>query len=522
MRNEQIYQELVRTGALVANEQRKTNQLSILVDQTFDISHSDLSCLYLYEEQEGQRLLNLEAQRGDFEVPNRLSTDDELWEFLEECEETLILSARNTAFFHTAFLNSAMNSSVVLPLFTATTQLGYLILNATEEAFFGSEEFYFLDSFVRLSSGMVQSAQLYRDLERQFKEVELLERYQENIFASMTDLLITTDAKGHIHYFNQAALERLGLKEDLVGEPFEKVFNASLGKKVLKAINEADVQGEAKPGIEGIMKRKEDEDMDFRLNISPLRGKRGKKEGLTLLFTDQTHERQLQSKMESVVEERRIVKDMFARYLSSDIVQTLVDRPDLVKPGGDKKMATILFADIRGYTSFSETKDPQYIIGVLNAYFSEAVEIIIKYKGYIDKFIGDAIMAAWGVPIYSEEDDARAAVECAVELQNLINSKDRNFFTGDASHLRVGIGMHTGPLIAGNLGSNRRMDYSVIGDTVNVAARLEGVAGPGQVIITQKTRDLIGDKFKVKALEPVQVKGKVKPLNIYNVLKKIE
>jgi len=164
MRNEQIYQELVRAGALVANEQRKTNQLSILVDQAFDISHSDLSCLYLYEEREGQGLLTLEVQRGDFEVPNRLSSDDELWEFLEECEETLILSARNAVFFHTAFLNPSMNSAVVLPLFTATTQLGYLILNATEEAFFGSEEFYFLDSFVRLSSGMVQSAQLYRDL----------------------------------------------------------------------------------------------------------------------------------------------------------------------------------------------------------------------------------------------------------------------------------------------------------------------------------------------------------------------
>jgi len=521
MRNEQLYQELVRAGALVANEQHKTHQLSILVDQTFDISHADLTCLYLYEERDGQRRLSLEVQRGDYEVPNRLSADDELWEFLEECEETLILSTRNAAFFHTAFLNPSMNSAVVLPLFTATTQLGYLVLNAAEEAFFGSEEFYFLDSFVRLSSGMVQSAQLYRDLEQQFKEVEQLERYQENIFASMTDLLITTDANGHIHYFNHAAVERLGLREELVGKPFEKVFNASLGKKVLRAITEADAQDEAKPGIEGIMKRKEDEDMDFRLNISPLRGKRGKKEGLTLLFTDQTHERQLQSKMESVVEERRIVKDMFARYLSSDIVQTLVDRPDLVKPGGDKKMATILFADIRGYTSFSETKDPEYIIDVLNAYFSEAVEIIIKYKGYIDKFIGDAIMAAWGVPIFSEEDDALAAVECAVELQNLVDSKERNFFTGDASKLRVGIGMHTGPLIAGNLGSSRRMDYSVIGDTVNVAARLEGVAGPGQVIITQKTRDLIGDKFKVKALEPVQVKGKVKPLNIYNVVKKV-
>lgn len=518
MKNEQIYQELVRAGAMVANEHRQSNQLSILVDQAFDISRADLVCLYLYSDAGTQRRLQLEAQRGDFPVEPRLKVEDELFEFLEECEESLVLNERSQVFFETAFLNPQMNSTMVLPLFTASSQMGYLFLNAKRSHFFKSEGFYFLDSFVRIASGMVQSAQLYRDLEKQYREIETLERYQENIFSSMSDLLITTDSKGQIHYFNRAALERIGLREELLGQPLEKVFRASLGKKILNAIRQADENDQERLGIKGIMKRKADEDMDFTLNVSPLRGKRGKKEGLTLLFTDQTRERELQSRMESVVEERRIVKDMFARYLSNDIVQTLVDRPDLVKPGGDKKMATILFADIRGYTSFSETKDPEYIIDVLNAYFSEAVEIIIKYKGYIDKFIGDAIMAAWGVPMYSEVEDANAAVECAVELQKLVNSKERKFFTGDASHLKVGIGMHTGPLIAGNLGSKRRMDYSVIGDTVNVAARLEGVAGPGQVIITQKTKDLISDAFKVKKLEPVKVKGKSDPVHIYSVI----
>lgn len=517
MKNEQIYQELVRAGAMVANEHRQTNQLSILVDQAFDISHADLVCLYLYSDGGSQNNLLLEAKRGDFPVQNRLPAVDELFEFLEECEETLVLTERSQVFFESAFLHPKMNSAVVLPLFTATTQLGYLFLNAKQSRFFTSENFYFLDSFVRIASGMVQSAQLYRDLEMQYREIETLERYQESIFSSMSDLLITTDSKGNIHYFNRAALERIELSAELIGEPFEKVFSSALGKKILNAIQQADRNDEERLGIQGIMKRKADVDMDFSLNVTPLRGKRGKKEGLTLLFSDQTREKELQSKMESVVEERRIVKDMFARYLSNDIVQTLVDRPDLVKPGGDKKMATILFADIRGYTSFSESKDPEYIIDVLNAYFSEAVELVIKYKGYIDKFIGDAIMAAWGVPMYSEVEDANAAVECAVRLQRMVNSKDRSFFTGDASHLKVGIGMHTGPLIAGNLGSKRRMDYSVIGDTVNVAARLEGVAGPGQVIITQRTRDLIGDAFKVRKLEPVRVKGKADPVHIYSV-----
>jgi adenylate cyclase len=520
MKNEQIYQELVRAGAMVANEHRQSTQLSILVDQAFDISHADLVCLYLYSETSLQHRLQLEAQRGDYPVEPRLPAEDELIEFLEECEESLVLTERSQVFFQTAFLNAQMNSAMILPLFTASSQMGYLFLNAKQTHFFKSEGFYFLDSLVRIASGMVHSAQLYRDLEKQYREIETLERYQENIFSSMSDLLITTDSKGQIHYFNRAALERIGLQEELIGQPLEKVFRASLGKKILNAIRQADENDQERLGMQGIMKRKADEDMDFTLNVSPLRGKRGKKEGLTLLFTDQTRERELQSRMESVVEERRIVKDMFARYLSNDIVQTLVDRPDLVKPGGDKKMATILFADIRGYTSFSETKDPEYIIDVLNAYFSEAVEIIIKHKGYIDKFIGDAIMAAWGVPMFSEEEDANAAVECAVELQRLVNSKERTFFTGDASHLKVGIGMHTGPLIAGNLGSKRRMDYSVIGDTVNVAARLEGVAGPGQVIITQRTKDLISDAFKVRKLEPVKVKGKAEPVDIYSVIDK--
>ncbi|TVR28766.1 MAG: adenylate/guanylate cyclase domain-containing protein, partial [Spirochaetaceae bacterium] len=213
------------------------------------------------------------------------------------------------------------------------------------------------------------------------------------------------------------------------------------------------------------------------------------------------------------------VKDMFARYLSNELVDTIMQSPELVRPGGDKKQATIFFADIRGYTAFSETREPEYIIEVLNEYFTEAVEIIVNYRGYIDKFIGDAIMAVWGVPLVSEAEDAVNAVSCAVEIQERVRARDRGFFRGPASSLKVGIGLHTGQLVAGNLGSSRRMDYSVIGDTVNVAARLEGVAGAGDVVITEDTRDLIGDRFKLQQLKPVKVKGKAEPIHVFRVLR---
>jgi class 3 adenylate cyclase len=209
---------------------------------------------------------------------------------------------------------------------------------------------------------------------------------------------------------------------------------------------------------------------------------------------------------------------MFARYLSNELVQDLMQRPEQVKPGGDTKLATIFFADIRGYTSFTEGRDPAYIVKVLNEYFNEAVEIVVKHRGYIDKFIGDCIMAAWGVPIEHADEDANSAVSAAVEIQELVASTNRAFFKGEASRLRIGIGMHTGPLVAGNLGSVRRMDYTVIGDTVNVASRLEGVAGPDEVIITEDTRKLLQEEFNLEKRKAVSVKGKSKPIAIYNVI----
>jgi class 3 adenylate cyclase len=195
-----------------------------------------------------------------------------------------------------------------------------------------------------------------------------------------------------------------------------------------------------------------------------------------------------------------------------------MESPGNIKLGGDKKDATVFFADIRGYTNFSEGREPERIIEILNEYFSVAVEQVMRYKGYIDKFIGDCIMAVWGVPVVSSETDAINAVSCAVAIQNMIKSAEREFFRKDAERLRVGIGVNTGPLVAGNLGSIQRMDYSVIGDTVNLAARLEGVAGADEIIISERTREQLGDYFDLEKRPSVRVKGKEQPIQIYNVL----
>ncbi len=520
-RKTNVLKELVRAGSLLSSEIELKNLISIIVEQSKDITRSDLSCLYLSENPEkGKSTYKLVYRRGKFDVPERIYPDSETLQFLIESKETVVILDPQTKFFGDIFLNPKMKSAIALPLFTQKDNLAMLILNSTEPEFYNRTKFEFLDSFSKLASGMLGNSRMVKEIKDYLRKIEALERYQENIFSSMTNLLITTDSEGRIKYFNRSATETLGVTHDSINQKIDRVFEGKLSEVILRTINTSVKEGKEQLGIEGIFRGKERE-MDFSLNLSPLKTKRGKREGLTLLFTDQTRERELQQQMARVKEERRIIKDMFARYLSQEVVQQLVKQPNLVRPGGDKKEATIFFADIRGYTAFSEGKDPEYIIKVLNEYFSEAVELVIKHRGYIDKFIGDCIMAAWGVPLQTAEEDAIQAVSCALEIQEMVASPTRKFFKGEASNLKIGIGMHTGPLVAGNLGSSRRMNYTVIGDTVNLAARLEGVAGPGEVIITETTKKLIEGYFEVEKRNPVRVKGKSQPIQIYNVLKKV-
>jgi len=518
MEQDTVLNELVRASSRLSVEPDFKGLVSVLVEQSADYSRSDLACLYIFNSQEEQKeKLHLVYRRGVREVPNTISSGSQLIEFLEECGEAVVLLSRKKSPFSDIFLSSGMNSGIVLPVKAGKKLIGALFLNSRSKNHYGNNRFRYLDSLNRLAGGLLENARLMKELKDYLKRIEAMEHYQESIFKSMTNLLITTDSGGNIRYFNQSAQEVFSLDENNIGESFSETIGKGLGKRVLNNIVNAEQKGMGYAGLEGIYKRARSEDMDYALNIAPLLGSKGRRDGLTLLFTDQTRERSLKAQADVAVEQRRQIKDMFSRYLSKDLVKNLTENPEMVKLGGDKKIATVFFADITGYTAFSEGKDPQYIIEVLNAFFSEAVEIVINNKGYIDKFIGDCIMAAWGVPMKSEEEDAILAVKSALEIHELVRSKDRKFFKGDASKLKISVGMSSGPLVAGNIGSRRRMEYTVLGDTVNTAARLESVASAEEIIITRATRDLIGDHFKIEERKAVKVKGKVKPLEIFNV-----
>jgi PAS domain S-box-containing protein len=515
--------DLIRAGAMLSREQNFKSLIMVLVEQALDISHSDLAAFYLLVNGEDPRSgLRLVYKRGRETPPDTLSGDSELVRFTRECREALVFNNRKGTgkrppLFREVLLSPNMASGMALPVISAARDIGLLFVNSRKPLFYNRRRFYFLDAYVKLAGPVMLNTRLFEESRDYLRKIEALERYQEHVFDSMTNMVITADPEGQIHYFNRAAAEAMGLNETCLGRDLREIFHGALSAKILKIITASFESDQEILGLEGIFRRGGRE-IDYALNLSPLRTPRGKREGLTLLFTNQTREKELKEKVSVVSEERRQIKDMFCRYMSNELVSNLMEYPEGIKLGGDKKNATVFFADIRGYTSFSEGREPEEIIEILNGFFGEAVEHVLKHRGYIDKFIGDCIMAVWGVPVKDDEDGAVSAVSCALAIQKLVGSAKRNFFLKDAARLKIGIGINTGPLVAGNLGSLQRMDYSVIGDTVNLASRLEGVAEADEIIISQATRDRLGERFLLEKRGNVRIKGKEKPVQIYNVL----
>ncbi len=214
---------------------------------------------------------------------------------------------------------------------------------------------------------------------------------------------------------------------------------------------------------------------------------------------------------------RRVIeRQALERFLSSQIVEKILASPDQVHLGGENQMATILFADIRGFTRLSEKMEPQKVVELLNDFFTEMTDIIFERGGTLDKYLGDGIMALFGAPIAKADDSVRA-VKTAIAMQAALDRLNHEWEARGQKPLRMGIGVNTGQVTAGNIGSSKRMDYTVIGDAVNLASRLCANAAPGQILISEWTYRQLNGGFAAKRLDPIRVKGKETPVEVYEV-----
>ena len=339
----------------------------------------------------------------------------------------------------------------------------------------------------------------------------------KSIIKNMSEGILTISMKGSIISANDAALSILSLPPDIKGKNFSALFFDEEGKSddfiqaFLDAIYENTVINNSTVSYERNGTKRQ-------LFISTFFLKDGdEKIGVSAVFSDITEMSEMRDSLKAMERIRELnekleqrnafIKKTFGRYLSEDIVETILDTKDGLSIGGKRKAVTVMFNDIRGFTALSEKMDPEDLIAMLNLYLSAMTDIIQKNHGTILEFIGDAILAVFGAPIESDTKEYDA-VKCAIEMQQEIPKLNESYEKQNFPKIAMGIGIHTGDVILGNIGSLKKMEYDVIGKNVNLASRIETYTIGGQIFISNETKEHISVPVKEqhfkKLDEPLQ------------------
>lgn len=230
-------------------------------------------------------------------------------------------------------------------------------------------------------------------------------------------------------------------------------------------------------------------------------------------YLDKKRRREQQEKMK--------IKQAFSQYVMPALIEEILKDPSKLKLGGDKRYITIMFSDIRGFTTLSEKLSPEQLVEVMNMYLTRMTDIILENRGTVDKYIGDAIMAFWGAPI-PEPEQKRLAVRTAIEMKHALVEVNKDLKDRGLPAIDIGVGINSGDVIVGNMGSDKRFNYTALGDHVNLASRLEGLNKfyHSNIIISEFVYDDVADMFVCRDLDLVKVKGKTQPVKIFEVLLK--
>ncbi|MGB5415188.1 MAG: adenylate/guanylate cyclase domain-containing protein [Polyangiales bacterium] len=217
------------------------------------------------------------------------------------------------------------------------------------------------------------------------------------------------------------------------------------------------------------------------------------------------------------IEQEAVMRERFRRLLSPAIAEQVLSGQLEVTKGGELRETTILFADIRGFTSMSESHEPEIVVDALNEYFERMVEIAFRYEGTLDKFIGDEMMVLFGSPV-AHDDDADRAVRAALEMQGALSDLNERHEAQGLPPFEIGIGINTGEVVAGYIGSSQALEYTVIGDPVNTGARLCSLAKPGQTLLSEGTVEKLTGGFAFEELPEEKVKGKAQPIRVFELI----
>jgi len=401
-----------------------------------------------------------------------------------------------------------INCAVFVPLPYEGALIGFMALGRKQSGEpYNSDDLDFLNMIASQSSLALENARLFINLRRTLDNTLEMKNLMDDIFASISTGIITTDIEHKITLFNRAAEKILGLSyQDVVGKQLPEAIPYCPDLDVVAA--EAVERGSVVLSREVSPRIPPRGELYLRLSCSPVRDAYFATKGAAIVLEDLTERRKLQAEQERI-------RQTFGRVVAPRVRDRLLSDPSHLRLDGTRQPATILFADISGFTAFSEKTDPEVLFKVLNHYLSLAAQAILEEEGTLDKFWGDGVLAIWNAPD-PQPDHALRAVRAACNIMKRTRQA-HHLFSDPLHHLRFHIGIATGDVMVGNVGTNELFNYTAIGDTVNVAQRLETIAGPEEIMIDSNTQAVVAEAIYAEKLKPVMVKGRVQPVQVYRV-----
>jgi adenylate cyclase len=343
---------------------------------------------------------------------------------------------------------------------------------------------------------------LFSSLKHSLEEVTALKNLMDNVFASIASGVITADFQDNITLANRAAENILGTTtEDIIGHRLNEALS-SVSAQLEPHLLEVRKTDKAIVDLEISHNSPKRGNVDWRLNLSPLKDASQKTQGVAIVLDDLTERKRLEA-------QRRL----FERMVSPAVIEQL--DPNSLQLGGKRAEITALFADIRGFTTYSESLAPEKLVTILNLYLAAMAEAVLAQEGTIDKFMGDAIMAWFNAPV-PQKDHTLRAVKTALAIRDYVEKLYKELHKD--AHLAFGVGIHVGDAVLGLIGTEKRLEYTAISDTVNTAKRIQENSANNQILISKDAYELVKKHVEVKPYANMSVKGKTQPVEVYEVV----
>jgi len=396
-----------------------------------------------------------------------------------------------------------LRSILCVPLKVKNDLIGVIYAdNRIRAGIFSETERDLLSAFANQAAVAIENARLFSSLKNTLAEVTGLKNLMENVFASITSGVITSDAQEQVTLANRAAETILGhAARDLLGHRLDEAL-APISEAIrphLASVRQTDrsvVDLEFSPTLPTRG------NVDWRFNLSPLKDAAQITQGLAIVLDDLTERKHLEA-------QRRL----FERMVSPAVIRQL--DPNKLQLGGKRAEITAIFADIRGFTSFSEKQSPEKLVAILNRYLAAMAEAVLSQEGTIDKFMGDAIMAWFNAPI-PQADHTLRAVKAALAMRASVE----NLYTElpPEERLFFGAGIHTGEAVLGLIGTEKRLEYTAISDSVNIAKRIQENSANNQVLISREAYERVKKQVEVRPVAAMALKGKTQPVDVFEVV----